>query len=143
MSLALDSANVTDPFPAFSNPLPIDPSTLSFGVEQPLDLWQLLTSDALVGADSIQASPHFLDSLGLGGAFIRSGGAATQETHRTTTDANARSTIDELVPSVPASNPTPERVSIRGEEALTEVQSLVRDLVSRTSMCLLTPSHPE
>jgi hypothetical protein len=141
MSLIMDPATIPDPFPAFSNPLAIDPSTLTFGVEQPLDIWQLLTSDALVGADSIQASPHFLDSLGFGGAFLKSSGA-TQETIRTTTDANERSTLGGSIAGVPASDPTPEGVSVRGGEALSEVQSLVRDLVSCTSMFLLTTSRP-
>lgn len=120
-------------------------STVPMPPSPELDLWQLLSGDLLPGAQSLQASPHFLESLGLATDPLFS--CFTQQSviprpafhnpdhandnlnpmqniqYQHSADNGMRSDRHE------ESQPIDKETG-RSQEAVTEVRSLVSDLVS-------------
>lgn len=138
--LSSDTSTVNDPQiqgMAFDSTFP----NLSEVNAEP-DLWQLLLNDMLPGSTSLQASPHFLESLGLIGdpLFAAFAPAANQPTYgigdymQSTGNANfpqsfLASTEGTTVYREADDEAPLDRETGRSQEAVTEVRSLVSNLV--------------
>jgi hypothetical protein len=134
------------------------------GMQDDFDLLHLLANNILPFSESVQASPRFLDSIGLGGAAVSSmttmpsmylpnlpdASAAWASTipPPSSTNAGPKQTTWHAGTPTPAGSMTTTASqkedafagsAVRSQEALTEAHSLILDMVGTILVCCIIP----